>query len=74
MIAVRVRRNGTFVREALFRDLPVTLGRGPENDVVLFDPSVSRAHARLEADELGEWCCATSEAATSSTAMAPPSP
>ncbi len=53
MIAVRVRSNGAFVREALFRDLPVTLGRGPENDVVLFDPSVSRAHARLEADEGG---------------------
>lgn len=53
MIAVRVRRNGAFVREALFRDLPVTLGRGPENDVVLFDPSVSRAHARLESDEQG---------------------
>jgi FHA domain len=53
VIAVRVRRNGAFLREALFRDLPVTLGRGPENDVVLFDPSVSRAHARLEADELG---------------------
>jgi hypothetical protein len=53
VIAVRVLRDGVFVREALFRDLPVTLGRGPENDVVLFDPSVSRAHARLEADELG---------------------
>jgi hypothetical protein len=53
VIAVRIRRDGAFVREVLFRDLPVTLGRGPENDVVLFDPSVSRAHARLEADVLG---------------------
>jgi hypothetical protein len=53
VIAVRVLQDGVFVREALFRDLPVTLGRGPENDVVLFDPSVSRAHARLETDELG---------------------
>ncbi len=53
MIAVRVLRDGVFVREALFPDLPVTLGRGPENDVVLFDPSVSRVHARLERDEDG---------------------
>jgi FHA domain-containing protein len=53
VIAIRVLRDGVFVREMLFRDLPVTLGRGPENDVVLFDRSVSRAHARLEADELG---------------------
>ncbi len=53
MIAVRVLRDGVFVRETLFRELPVTFGRGPENDVVLFDPSVSRAHARLETDELG---------------------
>jgi len=53
VIAVRVLRDGVAVRETLFRDLPVTLGRGPENDVVLFDPSVSRTHARLEADELG---------------------
>jgi hypothetical protein len=53
VIAVRVLRDGVFVRETLFRDLPVTFGRGPENDVVLFDASVSRAHARLETDELG---------------------
>jgi FHA domain-containing protein len=53
VIAVRVLRDGVFVRETLFRDLPVTFGRGPENDVVLFDPSVSRAHARLDTDELG---------------------
>jgi FHA domain len=53
VIAVRVLRDGVFVRETLFRDLPVTFGRGPENDVVLFDPSASRAHARLETDELG---------------------
>jgi hypothetical protein len=53
VIAVRVRKNGAYVREEVFRDLPVTLGRGPENDVVLFDPSVSRVHARLELDEQG---------------------
>ncbi len=53
MIAVRVLHHGVPVRELLFRELPVTLGRGPENDVVLFDRSVSRAHARLERDEEG---------------------
>lgn len=53
MIAVRVLRDGVPVREAVFRDLPVTLGRAPENDLVLFDPSVSRSHARLEQDEEG---------------------
>lgn len=29
------------------------IGRGDENDVVLADPSVSRAHARLDASEAG---------------------
>lgn len=53
MIAVRVLRDGVPVREAVFHDLPVTLGRGPKSDVVLFDPSVSRAHARLEWDAEG---------------------
>jgi hypothetical protein len=53
VIAVRVLRDGVPVREAVFRHLPVTLGRAPESDLVLFDASVSRAHARLEQDEEG---------------------
>ena len=32
---------------------PVRVGRGPENDVVLFDSSVSRAHAVIESDASG---------------------
>lgn len=53
MIAVRVVRDGVVVRETLFPALPVSLGRGAESDVVLFDPSVSRVHARIEASEDG---------------------
>jgi hypothetical protein len=53
VIAVRVLRDGSVVREALFPSLPVTLGRGPDCDLVLFDASVSRVHARLEAGESG---------------------
>jgi hypothetical protein len=53
VIAVRVLRDGAVVREAVFRTLPVTLGRGSDCDVVLFDASVSRAHARVEAAESG---------------------
>ena len=49
MIAVRVLRDAVVVREVVLPGLPVTFGRGAENDVVLFDPSVSRHHARLEA-------------------------
>jgi hypothetical protein len=41
------------VREAVFTELPVTLGRGPGNTVVLADPSVSREHARVELGEDG---------------------
>jgi hypothetical protein len=53
VIAVRVLRDGVVVREEACRALPVRIGRGPENDVVLFDASVSRAHAVVEADEAG---------------------
>jgi hypothetical protein len=53
VIAVRVLRDGAVVREVLCPTLPVTLGRGSECDVVLFDPSVSRRHARIEAGEAG---------------------
>lgn len=54
MIAVRLVRDGAVVREILFAALPVNIGRSPESDVVLFDPSVSRAHARIERGEGGE--------------------
>lgn len=53
MIAVRLVRGGSVVREAVYSRLPVTLGRGAENDFVIFDPSVSRSHARIEKDEEG---------------------
>jgi hypothetical protein len=54
VIAVRIVREGAFVREAVFHDLPVSVGRTAESDVVLFDPSVSRAHARIEQGDGGE--------------------
>lgn len=53
MIAVRLLREGAVIREALFRELPVTLGRGEGCDFPIFDASVSRAHARLEKDAAG---------------------
>jgi len=54
VIAVRVLNHGVVVREQLLPGLPVRVGRAPDNDVVLFDPSVSRAHAVIEADASGE--------------------
>lgn len=53
MIAVRIVRDGAVVREAVFAQLPVRIGRGPENEFVVFDPSVSRAHAVIEEAEGG---------------------
>ena len=53
MIAVRLLRDGAVIRETLFRELPVTLGRGESCDFPIFDASVSRAHARLEKDATG---------------------
>lgn len=53
MIAVRLLREGAIAREALFRELPVTLGRGEDCDFPIFDASVSRVHARLEKDANG---------------------
>lgn len=53
MIAVRVLHGGRPVREQLFPALPLTVGRDPASDVVLFDPSVSRRHARIDRDENG---------------------
>jgi hypothetical protein len=54
VIALRVLRDRRVVREVVFPALPVTLGRGEENDLVLPDPTVSRAHARLERAESGQ--------------------
>ncbi|HET7290842.1 MAG TPA: FHA domain-containing protein [Vicinamibacteria bacterium] len=53
MIAIRLLRDGAVVREAIVDRLPATLGRGPQCDFVLADPSVSRLHARLERDAEG---------------------
>ena len=54
MIALRVLQRGRVVREAIFPDLPVTIGRGAGNSLVLSDASVSREHARVERAEDGQ--------------------
>ena len=54
MFAVRVLRDGVPVREALFQDTPVRIGRSAAADFILTDPSVSRDHARIDRDEKGE--------------------
>jgi hypothetical protein len=54
VIAVRVLNHGVVVREQLLPGLPVRVGRAPENDFVLFDSSVSRAHVVIESDAAGE--------------------
>ena len=54
MIAVRLLADGAVVREAFFRAGSVVLGRGPESDFVIVDPSVSRRHALVRTDESGE--------------------
>ncbi len=53
MIAVRLLRGGAVVREAVFRDLPISMGRGAECDFAIVDPSVSRIHARVVGDDSG---------------------
>ena len=53
MISLQILRDGRVIREAVFSTLPVTIGRGPDNSVVLTDPSVSRSHARIERPEGG---------------------
>ncbi len=53
MIAVRVLHDGRAVRELVFADLPVTIGRDATNGVVLSDDSVSHTHARVEQPEGG---------------------
>ena len=53
MIAIRVLREGAVIREVLFRSTPIRIGRSPESDMVLTEPSVSREHARIERDGSG---------------------
>lgn len=53
MIAIRVLRDGVVIREVLFRSTPIRIGRSPESDMVLTEPSVSREHARIERDGSG---------------------
>jgi hypothetical protein len=53
VIAVRVLRDGRVVRETILSSMPVTIGRGPDCDLVLFDDSVSREHARIEPGDDG---------------------
>jgi len=53
MIAVRLVVDGAVVREAVFRDGSAVIGRGPECDFPIVDPSVSRQHARVRTDETG---------------------
>jgi len=54
VIALRVLHRGRVVREAVFPELPVTIGRGEGNGFVLTDASVSREHARVERTEDGQ--------------------
>jgi hypothetical protein len=53
VIAVRLLADGAVVREVVFRDDGVVIGRGPESDFVVADPSVSRRHALVRTDESG---------------------
>jgi len=41
-------RSGDEVRELTLGKLPASIGRGPDNDVVLSDQTVSRHHAQLD--------------------------
>lgn len=53
MLVIRVLRDGVPVREQLFKSTPIRIGRSPDCDLVLTDPSVSRDHARIERDSTG---------------------
>jgi hypothetical protein len=50
MIAVRLLAEGAVVREAVFSEGSVLLGRGPECEFAIVDGTVSRQHARLRRD------------------------
>ena len=53
MIAIRLLVDGAVVREGVFREGSALIGRGPESDFPVVDPSVSRRHARVRTDEVG---------------------
>lgn len=54
MIAIRLFADGAAVREAVFREGSVVIGRGPESDFVIVDASVSRRHACVRTDDAGQ--------------------
>jgi len=53
MIAIRLLVDGAVVREGAFAEGSALIGRGPESDFLVIDPSVSRRHARVRTDEAG---------------------
>lgn len=53
MLVIRVLRDGSVVREELFRSTPITIGRSASCHLVLTDSSVSREHARIDRDQGG---------------------
>jgi FHA domain len=53
VIAVRLLADGVAVREVVFREGSFVIGRAPESDFVVLDPSVSRRHAIVHTDEEG---------------------
>lgn len=53
MIVIRVLREGAPVREQIFAQTPIRIGRAGESDLVLADLSVSRHHARVARDDSG---------------------
>jgi FHA domain len=54
VIAVRLLADGAVVREIVFPGHGLVIGRAPESDFVIVDPSVSRRHALVRTDESGE--------------------
>jgi len=54
VITIRLLAEGAAVREAVFREGPVVIGRGPESDFLLGDASVSRRHACVRTDDAGQ--------------------
>ena len=48
MSRLALYRNATFVMDHALDNAVVALGRHPENDIVLEDPTLSRFHARIE--------------------------
>jgi len=48
---IEISREGTFVEQRRLGEDPVSIGRAPENNLVLTDAAVSRQHARIEAQQ-----------------------